>query len=251
MKRLLPILLVLGMTGCASLIPKRVEIGQDKVEKFPESKSSEKEIQRQAAQRAAQKTDETLREAIKAEAPLPVILPAKEAAVLTDSVSRSLGPPLNPAPVETTSDKLAQKLDHAIARLNERIDDFKADNDKNAGHKIEGTGFLQIPYFVWLGGAVGIGFIGIIILAVLWTALKAYALTNPPLAMGVNAVQLGAKGATALVGQLIKGGEKFKDKIEEKIEDPKLRESILEMFKDEHQKAQSPEAQKIVDHLTN
>ncbi|WP_196301940.1 hypothetical protein, partial [Streptococcus pneumoniae] len=78
--------------------------------------------------------------------PETVILPAGETAILSEAVADSVGPPLkpsnDPAPV------LADKLSHTIAVLDKRLEQFKEDNNENAGKKIEGTGLLQIPYFV-------------------------------------------------------------------------------------------------------
>lgn len=218
MKKLIS--LALGLTllvGCSTLIPKRVELGQDKVEKLPVAKSSERETQRQAAQRAALRADETYRAAISEGSTPAVVLPAAETTVLADSVSRSLGPPLSPASPSLPSEALARKLDTAVAKLNSRIDDFRDDNDKNAGKKIEGTGFLQIPYIVWLGGAVVLFIALFVVVGLGWTALKAYSLSNPPVALGLKAVSLGGSLASKAVGQLVKGGEKFKEKLQSEI----------------------------------
>ena len=92
---------------------------------------------------------------------------------------------------------------------------------------------------------------GFIILGVAWAALKVFAISNPPLALGLNAVQLGARGATSLAGQLLKGGEKFKARLATEVSDPALQAKIQQIFRDEHEKAQSPEAQILVKHLTS
>ena len=145
MKRLFALLALSSVlfTGCSSLIPKQVEFFQDKVERFPVAKSSEKEIQRQAAQKAAEQARETLKAALIDGSTVAVVKPADETVKLTDSVSRSLGPPVSPS--KLPADELSQKLDHAVAKLNQRLDDFKADNDKNAGKKIEDTGLFKVP----------------------------------------------------------------------------------------------------------
>lgn len=237
------------LTGCGTLFPKPVEFGQDKVQRFPVLKDSERETQRQAAHRAKEEAARTLQAALNEGSSPLVIEPAVATTRLTDSVSLSLGPPKSIP--NDTSEILARKLELAIAKLNYRIDEFRLDNDQNAGKKIEGTGWLSVPYFVWLGGFLLVGFLGLIVIGVAWTALKAFAMTNPPLALGVNAVQLGARGATALAGQLLKGGEKFKERVVQEIEDPALVERIKEIFRDEHEKAQSPENHQIVKHLTS
>lgn len=250
MKRLFVIALACTLlTGCGTLFPKRVEFGQDKVEKFPVKKAAEQEVQRQAAQRAKEEAAKTLEAAIEEETSPAVVEPAKATARLTDAVSDSLGPPLHPSAV--TSAELARALDTAMAKLNKRIDGFKRDNDENIGKKIQGTGWLSVPYFIWVGILAALGFVGFIILGVAWTALKAFSISNPPLALGLNAVQLGTKGATTLVSQLLKGGEKFKERLAAEVSDPAVVAAVEKIFRDEHEKAQSPEAQIIVKHLTS
>lgn len=241
--------LALFFTGCSSLIPKRVELGQDKVEKVPVAKSSERETQRQAAQRAAQKSEQALQAALDTDAAPVVVAPAAEASVLTKSVSQSLGPPMSPA--TQPSEELARKLDTAVAKLNARIEDFREDNDKNAGHKIEGTGFLQIPYFVWLGGALVFGFIAFVIVGILWTALKAYGMANPGVGLGVKAVQVGGAAASRGFGQLVAGGEKFKGWVKTELPEvsEEVREKILELFHSAHKEEADKQVQDVVDAL--
>lgn len=239
---------LLLLPGCGTLFPKPVEFGQDKVEAFPTQRASERETQRQTALRAKEDAEKTLRAALSEASSPAVVEPATSVARLTDSLSLSLGPPKYPATVP--SDELARKLDLAVAKLNARIDEFHIDNDENKGKKIEGTGWLSIPYFVWIGGVAVVVFIGLIILGVAWTALKAYALSNPPLALGLNAVQLGSKGAKSLVAQLLQGGEKFKERLSKEVTDPVLQEKIRQLFRDEHERAQSPETQQIIKRLT-
>jgi hypothetical protein len=250
MKLILLALLVVSLSGC-SLIPKRVELGQDRVRPFPVAKASEIETQRQAAQRAATKSRELLVAAVDENASPRVVEPAQEVTVLTESISRSLGPPLRSAPVDQTSLELSRRLDAALAKLNQRLDSFKEDNDKNAGKKIEGTGFLQIPYFVWLGGVVLLSFVGLIILGVLWTFLKMYALSNPPLALGLNAVATGGKVAAKAVSQLVAGGEKFKSWLQTEVPEisDSLRTKIVDLFHSAHKESQDTTVQQAIDEL--
>ncbi len=253
MKRLLlAITLALTLTGCSSLIPKRVELGQDKVEKMPVAKASEREIQRQVAQRLAQKADETFRAAISVEAPNIVAVPAAESAVLAKANSTSLGPPLKSANPLMTSTDLAAKLDTAVAKLTARIDDFREDNDKNAGHKIEGTGFLQIPYVVWLGGAVVLFVILFVVAGVGWSFLKMYSLSNPPVALGLKAVQTGGALATKAVSQLIAGGKEFEKQLATKVSgvSDEAKEQIIELFRASHKQESDKDVRAVVDHLT-
>ena len=244
MKRLLALLGLSAVlfTGCSSFMPKRVEFFQDKVERFPVAKSSEREVQRQAAQRASQKSDEVLVAAIQEGSSPAVVEPAKEATKLTDAVSRSLGPPAYPS--TDPSDVLSRKLDHAVAKLNQRLDDFKVDNDKNVGHKIEDTGLFKVPYFAWL--AI-VGTVLFIVYFVLKTFVHVAAAGNPAIGLGLNAVQLGGRGAAALAKEVIHGGEIFKDKIAAEL--PELQEKIKGLFESAHKEAQSPATQEAVKKL--
>lgn len=249
--KFLPLLMLVVLTGCGSLIPKTVEFGQDKVAKLPVQKAAEVEVQRQVAQLAAVRSEETLHAALAEQSSPAVVRPAKEASVLTDSVSRSLGPPLTPADREKSAETHAQRLDKTVAKLAERIEDFRDDNDRNAGHKIEDTGFLKVPYFVWLGGAIVFFLILFVIGSVLWAAVKAYGIANPAVGLGVRAVQTGGKLAAKAVGQLIDGGERFKNKLSKEIPEltDELRAKVEAAFLDAHKQASDEDVRMVVKSL--
>lgn len=251
MKLLLPSALLLCVSlisGCGTLFPKRVEFFQDKVKTFPEPREKEKEIQRQTAARAAEVSLETLISAVGENASTNVTAPAKDAAVLSGAVARSLGPPEKKS--EDKADVLAARLDASIAKLNSRLDDFKKDVNENAGKKIEGTGLFSVPYFVWIGLVLVMVFIGFIILAVLWSVFKIYATSNPPLQIGVSAVQAGAGFLKKAVSEIAKGGEAFKQRLETEVNDPAVTKKVLELFRIEHERKQSAEVQSLVKALT-
>lgn len=239
----LAIAIAVGGAGCSSLIPKRVELGQDKVQRVPTPKPSEREVQRQAAKRAAEAAKQVLETAIQEDL-TPVIEPARDATVLTKSVSDSLGPPLKSASPTEPAAVLAARLERAIAKLNERIEEFREDNDKNAGKKIEGTGWLSVPYFVWLGGAF-ILFGGAYM--ILKTIVSVAAAGNPAVGLGLSAVQLGGRGAAALASQVLKGGQLFRERLAK--EDPAIRERVEQLFVSSQKEAQSPEIQAAVRQL--
>ncbi len=250
MKRFLAALMAAALLSGCSLIPKPVELFQDKVKTVPEKRQADKEIQRQVAQRAEEKARETYGAALTTFADPTVVLPAAETVLLTDAVSESVGPPVHPASPNKATEDLVRELRTSIAKLEQRLDAFKADNNENAGKKIEGTGLFQIPYFVWLGGFLVLGFIGFIVLAVLWTALKAFAMTNPPVQLGVQAAQLGAGFLKRTLSEVVAGGEKFKEKIVSEVEDPELQEKIKTLFRTEHEKAQSDDAKNLIQIMT-
>jgi hypothetical protein len=248
MKKMLLILIVGLFSGCGTLIPKRVELFQDKVQKFPEPRSSEIETQRRAADLAERKARETYDAAIVSGATTNVVQPAAETVALTGAVSDSLGPPKKPA--DETGQEVAAELRHAIAKLNGRIDDFKQGNDENAGKKIENTGLISVPYFLWVALVGVFIFVGLIVAGVLWTFLKMYAVSNPPVQLGVSAVQMGANFLKRALGEVTKGGEAFKAQLAKTVEDPALQEKIKELFRVSQERAQSGDVQEIIKALT-
>ena len=86
------LLLILGLSGCSTLIPKAVEFGQHKVHALPEVKASEREIQRQTVHRLAEKTEETLKAALVEESSSTVLKPATESVVLAHAVKDEYWP---------------------------------------------------------------------------------------------------------------------------------------------------------------
>ncbi len=240
--------LILG--GC--FMPKPIEGFQDKVRAFPTAKAAETETQRQVAQRAARKADETLVAALKEGSSPAVILPAKETGFLAESVSVSLGPPLKPAAPEVTSEELARRLDTATAKLNVRVEDFKQDNDENKGKTIEGTGLFQIGYVSYLAIVAGVLFLVYILFRVGVLALKAYSASNPAVAVGLNAVQAGGALASKALGQVLHAGENFKDGLKEKVPGltDELAAQVIAHFRTSHQKAQDQDVQSVIRQLT-
>lgn len=230
-------------SGCSVLAPKQVEFFQDKVERFPEAKASEKETQRQAAALAAARADLVVRAAISNDAPAAVLDPARDVAVLTESVSMSLGPPVKPSSLSAAS--LAVRLNSATAALNKRVEGFKQDNNENAGKKIEGTGIFQVGYFsmwLWIIG----------ILFVLWCALKVYGLINPVVGLGTNIVgRVSSSVLRKSVAEISEGGEWFKEYLKESGIADDTKKLVLDLFVRAHQEAQSRDTQTLVERLTN
>lgn len=237
------------LTGC--IMPKPIEFGQDKVEKFPTIRQAEKEIQRQTAQRAAVKADETFKAAIATAAEPEVIKPAAEASVLTESVATSLGPPIKPASETVTSVELAKQLDTTVAKLTRRIDNFRADNDENAGKKIEGTGFMQMSYFTYLFIMAGVLVGAVVVWRIGKLALSVYAKSNPGVAVGLRAVQAGGALASKAVGQLIAGGERFKEKLATDLHgvDDEVKARIEKLFLDAHKHEHDADVKDVVKSL--
>lgn len=244
MKRTLTLALLASLLAGCSLIPKSVEFGQRKIKAFPEASAKLQEVQRQAAEMAARKAKETVEAAKAEDCTAMVTEPAKEAAELTQVVSTSLGPPSNRW--EKDSLALVEKLEHQIAALNDKIDKFAKRNDKDEGKKIEGTGFLQIPYFVYLGGIFALLWIVYIVLK---TVGNVAAVGNPGVAVGMKVASLGGRALSGAFSELVKGGESFKDKVKSKFE-PAVSAQVLELFNQSHRMEQSPTTQDVVKKLT-
>lgn len=250
MKKLLTILslsLVLFTQGCAltsALMPKRVEFFQDKVQKVPFPSRYEQELQRESADRAKKKAAETVLAATDEGCSTNVLAPAKETAVLTDSLSTSLGPPAKIPSSDVTSPALAEKLTKEVAKLNAKIDTVRQENNKDAGKKIEGTGAISIPYFLYAGGIALLLFIG-------WhlahTALTLAAAANPGAAVGVAGMNVASTVLSKGFQQLVTGGNEFKDWVEKEVTDPTLKQKIVDAFTALHKQSQDSDVKVLVD----
>lgn len=237
-------LLAILLTGC-SLIPKKVEVGQDKVEKFPEHTDKFIELQRQVAALAAARAQDTVDAALAEGSSEAVVRPGSETRDLTGAVSSSVGPPR--APFKGTAREARDGLNRETARHDGRIRDFAEDNDENAGKKIEGTGWLQVPYFLWLGIVFAV-VVGLYIAAKV--ALGIVSAMNPPVGVGLQVAQIGAKGLGRAFSEVLRGGESFKRRVVSEVDDPAVVEKILKIFRSEQEKRQSEDTQAIIRDLT-
>ena len=232
---------LLMVSGC-SLIPKSVEFGQDKVRKFPAHPVRQLEAERQAVQLSAVKAREAELEATLDGS--AAAKPAGESAELSEAVGRSLGPPSSPWTAEVST--LSQKLDAQTAKYNSLLAKFKAGNDENAGKKIEGTGFLQVPYLLYIGIVGGIIWV---VWLVLRTVANVAAASNPGVAVGLKVAKVGGKTLSRGFSQMLKGGQDFKAKVEEGIEDPAVKAQILEYFRTSHEVNQDADVQSLIKKL--
>lgn len=206
MKKLfLALATALLFSGCA-LIPKPVELFQKKVKAFPEPSAALVEVQKQTAQRAKEAAKLTFEDAIREDSSPILRADARDSAVLTDAVATSLGPPLKNA--KGTSDEVANELRAQIAKLQARIDTFQEQNSKVEGKKIEGTGFLQIPYFVYLGVVVLVLVIGWHLLHAVITALKVAGVANPALGIAGSIGGAGMSELEALMKKAVAEAQK-------------------------------------------
>lgn len=248
MKRAAFLAVLLTLVGCSTLVPKKVEFFQDKVQAFPEQSAALREVEKQAIYRARDKAAEVVVAAVTENASTNVVAPAQEVARVTQAIATVEGPPLKPAPPEVSTTNLAIRLETAVAKFDKKVEAFKADNNENIGKKIEGTGLVQISYFYWVGGIV----VGLLILfAVGKLLLTAASVANPGAAVGLNL--LNATGALATKGfsQVVKGGEEFKAWVEKEIQDSGVKQKILDAFQSTHKQAQDKDVQDVIRSITN
>jgi len=253
-KKFIPLIAGIGLlfaAGCGTLVPKPVELFQDKVKEFPETQKKDREAERQALELTQKRVRDLKEEVIKEGLKTNIVAKVKDLENLTDALAKNAGPPLD-APRDD-AERVTRRLYESTAGFVERVFKFRSKNDENAGKEIEGTGLIRVPYLVWLGGVVLFVFIIIIIAMVLRTALKVYATTNPPLALGLSAVQVGAAGVKKMFSQTIKGVEEFKNRLFKTVESGKetfTADEVKTLLREELQKAHDEETQTVVKHLT-
>jgi hypothetical protein len=246
---LVALVLMASVTGCSTLMPKSVELFQKKVPSYPTLTASDLEKQREAAALAASEADKALHAAVSLQAPDVITIPAANSATLSKSVSESLGPPKFPA--TSPAQKVAAGLDYSHAKYNDKLADYAKDIDKYAGKKIEGTGLISVPYFLWLGGVALL--CGLLYFAgrIAWTALKAYGNTNPLVAVGTSGVSLLASELAKGFHQVVIGGETFKNAVEAKFgAESAVSKDVLALFQKAHVTTQDDNIQNAVQQIT-
>lgn len=241
-------LLTITLAGCGSLLPKKVEFGQRKVQAVPELPDKAVDHQRQAAEYVAAKTEETKDAALATDADKSVLVPAVQAATVASVLSESLGPPLlafKPRVETNSAPELATILRTDQAKLNKAVAKYSNTVEKDVGKKIEGTGWLQVGYFSYL---IGIG----VLVLLAYGAVKIYGMINPGVGLGVNAVT-GVAGAAIHKGfsELVAGGEAFVQYVKNSPLTADTKAYVQSLFVQAHTSNQSPDTQKIVNQLTD
>jgi hypothetical protein len=247
-KSIIPALLALVLlTGClGTLVPKSVELFQKKTQVFPEQSPALKELEREAIYQSHEKATETVVAALKENTTTNVLAPATDTMKLTQAAMVVAGPPEKIPTV--TADVLANKATTAMGAYDYKVEKFAKAEDEVAGKKIEGTGLIQVPYFLWIGGIF-------LVLLVLYeaakTLLKGAAVTNPGAAVGLGVVNVAQSTLAAGFSQVIKGGEDFKDWVTKEFSgDQSLQSKILTAFQTNQMKAQDQTTQNTVAAIT-
>jgi hypothetical protein len=224
------------------LIPKKVEFFQKKVKAVPEKTASDLEAERQAAYAASLTARLTVDAAISNNDPASVVTPAKNTEALTTAVSTSLGPPQSlPAGAVTN---LANRVIENKAELNRKIARYADKVEPLVGKKIEGTGLIRVPYFVYIGAIA-------LVIFLLYTGLKIYGAVNPVVGLGTNVVgRVSSAVLSGAVSEISKGGELFKDKVVKSELTAELKAKIIEWFSHAHDSAQDQSTKEIVKALT-
>ena len=69
--------------------------------------------------------------------------------------------------------------------------------------------------------------------------------------MGMSAVSAGAGLLRRGFSEVVEAGEKFKDLVSKKVEDPAMQQHILDLFRRAHLETQSRDVQTVIKQLTN
>ena len=234
-----------ALCGC-SLIPHKVEYFQAKVKPVPAVTRTAEEHQRQAADYVAVKTEQVEQAAIKEGSSTNVVIPAAEAKGAAEALTESLGPPAKPWSGSSTN--LVQTLHKDQAKLNAKLEAYRAAVLPNVGKKIEGTGALEFGYFTnMLLIIVG----PILLVAIVWGGLKIYGTMNPAVGLGVNTVGRVASSVLSKgMAEVVAGGERFKAYLQNSHLGEDAKKLVDDLFTRAHQEAQSQDVQKIVTTLT-
>ena len=246
MKKILVLIpIVLALAGCGTLIPKQVEFFQKKVKALPEKTASQIEKEKQAAYAASLVARITRDAAVANHDPVSVTVPAKQTEELTSAVSVSLGPPESiPSITTNATAKLSNALVERKAELDSDIVKYGNRNEPLVGKKIEGTGLIRVPYFVYIGGILLLGFI-------VWTGLKLYGAVNPAVGLGVNTVgRIGGSVISRGFSEVVKAGEEFKTEVQNSELAADVKTKVIAWFTQHQKQEQSHDTKEIVQTLT-
>lgn len=228
------------MSGCG-IIPKSVELFQKKVKPVPVKTEKAAELERQAIDFIDQKVEKAYIAGIKENVSTNVIQPLRDAHIVAPSLLTSLGPPATPW--KSTSTNLALSLDKSTAALNSKLEDYRDKNEKLEGKKIEGTGIVQMPWLVYIA-------ILVILFYIIKFALSIYGSINPVVGLGFRVAKVPVDLLKRGFSEIIEAGETFKDSIEDKIEDPVVKNEVIDLFRQAHLAKQSRDTQDVIQTIT-
>jgi uncharacterized lipoprotein YajG len=236
--------LCLVVAGC-QLVPKPVELGQKKVREVPTKTSQQVEAEKQAADFVAKKIDQGRDEALKTQVSTNVIEPLTDARDAAHGLRQSLGAPMN-----TWNDngaEMALRLGFLEAKLDRALAEHRKEVAPLVGKKIEGTGWIQIPYFMWIG-------LVLLFFFVLWTGLKIVGAIYPIVGLGVSGLsaagRVGSSTVTKALEQVVKGGEAFKDSVNKLDLDDRAKSVVLDLLRKHQMMSQDTDIQELIRKMT-
>lgn len=227
-------------SGCA-LFPKDVEFFQKKVKPVPELSDSARERQREAADYAAREIHDARQAQLRGDQ-TNAVSHVNNADRVAGALSQSMGPPLSP--YTGRPDKIASRILHDQAELNEDLQSYSDRTDTLAGKKIEGTGLIRMGYFTFVGLVIGF-------FALIWVGLRIYGIFNPVVG-GATGIIGRVAASTLHTGftELVDGGQQFLQWVKDSQFPAETKQWIENTFKLAHQTQQSPATQGVVDKLT-
>jgi hypothetical protein len=235
--------LSLAVAGC--LVPKPVELGQKRVQPVPTKSDRQVEAEKQAADFVAKKIDQGRDQALRVNASTNVLEPLTDARDAAHGLRYSLGAPLSPW--ENSGAEMALRLGFLEAKLDRALAEHRRDVEPLVGKKIEGTGLIRIPYFLWVG-------LILLFLFLLWTALRIVGAIYPVVGLGVSGLSAAGRVGSATVKraleQVVKGGEAFKEAVDRADLDDKAKTVVLDLLRRHQMVSQDTDIQELVRKMT-
>lgn len=243
------------LSGCSVLNPS-VEFGQKKVPNFPEKSEKAREALRDAVWESLRLVNLGVGMAVAAGRPEEEVRPLSDASLLVGSVSRSVGSPRSvPDPDKTDPQKLAERLIEYDADFDAALKKFEKKLEPLAGKDVEGTGWIQTNQWTVIFAAA----IGLFLFSFVYKVLNAVMnIANPAvggvMGIGGGIAKFGAGKLQSAFVQVLKGGERFKDRVQKELAgsqfDKVTAEAILRLFREEHERAQDEGVQEAIRSLT-
>ena len=239
-------IVVVCLAASCGLIPKAVEFGQKSVPKPPEKTAKADEADKQAVSIINKDINKAIIASIRENASTNITDPLFDMSPLGTALALSLGPPLKEW--NDSSTNLVTQINKNTANLDKAIDKFDAKIAPLVDHKVENTGFLKIPYFLYLGIVLGGGFL---IYKAISIAVNVYSSMNPAFAVGANLVKgISSKVTSTAFGEVTNGIESLKDHLKTTDQTSFTSDEILKLINEHQERKQSPATQDLIQTIT-
>lgn len=243
------------LSGCSALNPS-VEFWQKKVPQFPEKSARSQEALRDAVWMADWNIDLAKTLTVAAGRPEEEVRPLSDASLLLGSISRSVGSPQTvPNPEKTSAESLAVRLIEYDADYEAALKKFSKKLEPLVGKDVEGTGWIQTNQWTVIIAVV----LAFFLFSFVYKVLNVVAnVANPAvgsaMSLGSGLFKFGAGKLQSAFVQVLKGGERFKNRVQKEIADRQLdkvtADAILKLFREEHERAQDEATQEAIRTLT-